>query len=123
LDVTTLLVKKETPFRRGEDPTWALYVQDLCVFVMVLSRKGVTNDLVAVRMIAAWRGVHALGPYGAILVSGSDDGTIKLWDTQTGTCLKTLRSARPYEQMDITDVKGLTAAQKVTLKALGAIEN
>lgn len=64
----------------------------------------------------------AYRPDGAILISGSDDGTIKLWDAQAGTCLKTLRSARPYEQMDITGVKGLTAAQKATLKALGAIE-
>jgi hypothetical protein len=29
---------------------------------------------------------------------------------------------RPYERMNITGVKGLTEAQKATLKALGAIE-
>ncbi|MBD2520675.1 hypothetical protein H6G93_38215 [Nostoc sp. FACHB-973] len=50
------------------------------------------------------------------------DETIKLWDTQTGVCLKTLRADRPYEGMNITEVTGITEAQKATLKALGAIE-
>jgi hypothetical protein len=36
--------------------------------------------------------------------------------------LKTLRSDRPYEGMNITGVTGITDAQKATLKALGAIE-
>jgi WD40 repeat protein len=58
------------------------------------------------------------------LASGSsDDGTIKLWDVHAGECLKTLRSDRPYERMNITGVKGLTEAQKVTLKALRAVED
>ncbi len=57
---------------------------------------------------------------GQTVASGSDDGTVKLWDRQTGKCLKTLRSERPYEGMNITGVKGLTEAQKMTLKALGA---
>lgn len=33
-----------------------------------------------------------------------------------------MRSPRPYEGMQITNVKGLTQAQKLTLKALGTIE-
>jgi hypothetical protein len=41
---------------------------------------------------------------------------------QTGECLRTLRSARPYERMNITGATGLTAAQVATLKALGAVE-
>ena len=45
------------------------------------------------------------------------------WDVQTGECLKTLRIDRPYELMNITGVKGLTEAQKATLKALGAVED
>src|SRR6266480_2489219 len=36
---------------------------------------------------------------------------------------QTLRSDRPYEHMNITDVKGLTVDQKAMLKALGAIED
>jgi hypothetical protein len=57
-----------------------------------------------------------------MLVSGDDDGALIVWDTQTGTSLQTLRSERPYEHMNIHDVKGLTEAQKALLKALGAIE-
>ncbi|NEP61236.1 MAG: hypothetical protein F6K31_30370, partial [Symploca sp. SIO2G7] len=54
--------------------------------------------------------------------SGSRDETIKFWDIQTGECLKTLRSPRPYERMKITGVKGVTAAEKASLKALGAVD-
>jgi hypothetical protein len=36
--------------------------------------------------------------------------------------LYTLRSDRPYERMNITQVKGLTEVQKATLRSLGAIE-
>jgi WD40 repeat protein len=60
---------------------------------------------------------------GLVLTSGSTDGTIKLWNIQTGECLKTLRNDRPYEHMNITGLTGLTEAQKIALKALGAIED
>ena len=55
------------------------------------------------------------------IASGSDDGTIKLWDVQSGDCLATLRPDRLYERMNITGVTGLTDAQIATLKALGAV--
>jgi predicted NACHT family NTPase len=58
-----------------------------------------------------------------ILASGSFDETLKIWDFNTGECLKTLRGERPYEEMNITGVTGLTEAEKATLKALGAVEN
>ncbi|CAA9588718.1 High-affinity carbon uptake protein Hat/HatR [uncultured Synechococcales cyanobacterium] len=57
-----------------------------------------------------------------ILASSSDDEAIRLWNTKTGECLKTLRSERPYEGMIISNVIGLTEAQKATLKDLGAID-
>ncbi|HEY4035509.1 MAG TPA: TIR domain-containing protein [Ktedonobacteraceae bacterium] len=59
---------------------------------------------------------------GRLLLSGSDDGTMKLWNVDTETCLLTLRTDRPYERMNITEVTGLAGAQKETLKILGAIE-
>ncbi len=62
-------------------------------------------------------------PHGQLLASGGEDETIKLWDVLTGDCLQTLIADRPYEGMNITGVTGLTAAQVMTLKALGAVED
>jgi WD40 repeat protein/transcriptional regulator with XRE-family HTH domain len=59
---------------------------------------------------------------GSMLASGDDEGTIVVWDIKTGIRLHTLRSERPYERMNIQGVKGLTQAQKASLKALGATE-
>ena len=56
------------------------------------------------------------------MASGSGDGTVKLWDPQAGTCLATLRDEPCYEDLDITDLTGVTAAQRAALLALGAIE-
>jgi WD40 repeat protein len=64
----------------------------------------------------------AFSPDSQTLASGSEDETIKLWDVKTGECLKTLKSSRPYEGMNITGVTGLTEAQKIALKDLGAVE-
>ncbi|MBE9127453.1 MULTISPECIES: NACHT and WD40 repeat domain-containing protein [unclassified Coleofasciculus] len=69
-----------------------------------------------------WVSAVAFSSDGKTLASGSSDGTITLWDVQTGKCLKTLRD-RPYEGMNITGVKGLTEAEKATLKTLGAVED
>ncbi|MGD2182528.1 NB-ARC domain-containing protein [Lusitaniella coriacea] len=64
----------------------------------------------------------AFSPDGKTLASGSQDETIKLWDIETGQCLKTLQAERPYEGMNIAGIRGLTEAQRMTLKALGAVE-
>ncbi|MEH2240214.1 NB-ARC domain-containing protein [Nostoc sp.] len=64
----------------------------------------------------------AFSPDGQTLVSSSEDETIKLWNVKTGECLKILRSYRLYEAMNITKVRGLIEAQKITLKDLGAVE-
>jgi WD40 repeat protein len=62
-------------------------------------------------------------PDGQTIVSGSQDQTIKLWQTETGECMETMRAPRPYEQMNITGISGLTTAETETLKLLGAIDN
>ncbi|MEY3302595.1 MAG: hypothetical protein RLZZ139_967, partial [Cyanobacteriota bacterium] len=41
---------------------------------------------------------------------------------QSGKSLKLLKIPKPYEDMNITRIKGLTDAQKSTLKALGAVD-
>ena len=65
----------------------------------------------------------AFSPKEAILASCSEGGSIRLWDVKQGKELKRLRIDRPYERMDITGVTGLTAAQKDSLKALGAVDS
>jgi WD40 repeat protein len=57
-----------------------------------------------------------------MLASSGDDSTMRLWDLGNGELLQTLRRDRPYERLNITGTRGLTAAQKATLCALGAIE-
>ena len=64
----------------------------------------------------------AFSPDERLLASGDDDGNLMLWDIASGNVCQTLHSDRPYERMNISGVKGITQAQRDTLKALGAIE-
>ncbi len=64
----------------------------------------------------------AFSPDGKILASSCQDGLIKLWDPVTGECISSFRAERPYEQMNITGITGMTEAQKASLKHLGAYE-
>jgi WD40 repeat protein len=55
------------------------------------------------------------------LASGSADNTVKLWNMQSGECIATF-DHRLYAGLKIKGVKGLSDAEILTLKALGAVE-
>lgn len=63
---------------------------------------------------------------GQLLASGGGDGIIVLWHiqepAQASNKARELRNEKPYERMNIVGVTGLTDAQKIALKALGATE-
>jgi WD40 repeat protein len=64
----------------------------------------------------------AFSPKTPNLASGSQDGTIRFWDLERQICIKTLAGKKPYDQLNITRCRGLSEAQKESLRALGAIE-
>ena len=65
----------------------------------------------------------AFHPGGNIIASGDPNGTVRLWSVDSGARLQTFRIERPYEQMDITGVIGLSDSQKSMLRAFGAIQD
>jgi WD40 repeat protein len=64
-----------------------------------------------------------VSPDSKRLASCGDDNTIQVWNLESGEHLRTLRRDRPYERLNITGIRGVTEAQKATLRALGAIED
>ncbi len=70
----------------------------------------------------SWVWSVGFNPNGRTVASGSHEGTIKLWDIYTGECIQTLRGERPYENMNISYMKGLNETQKINIISLGAIE-
>ncbi len=78
----------------------------------ILSRRGHHGPVQSLRA----------SPDGRLLASCGDDGAIQIWGLASGEHIATLRRDRPYERLNITGIKGLTDAQKLTLKMMGAIE-
>ena len=73
----------------------------------------------------SWVRCIAFSQDSGLLASGSDDGTVRLWDVTpagAGVCRQTIAMEDPYTGMNITGATGITAAQKLALKALGALE-
>jgi WD40 repeat protein len=64
----------------------------------------------------------AFNPEGSAIFSCGYDGTLKVWDVQTGECVNTLRIEGPYAGMNISGVTGLTEAQREALKVLGVVQ-
>ena len=65
----------------------------------------------------------AFSPSGQLLASGGRDEAIRLWEIETKTCIRVLKTQKLYEGMKITGTTGLTAAQRATLLALGAVQD
>lgn len=73
----------------------------------------------------SWVRCVAFAHTGRLLASGSDDGTVRIWDVTpegAGRCVQTIQMEDPYTGMDISGATGITPAQRATLKALGAID-
>jgi len=64
----------------------------------------------------------AVSPDDSLIASSGQDGTVMLWDSESGAHRATLRSDRRYERMDITGLTGLSEVQKGVLRTLGAVD-
>ena len=67
-------------------------------------------------------GIFCYSPDGRSIAS-SHNATVSFWDLATNEVTNNaIEIFPPYERMNISDVKGLTAATITSLKVLGAID-
>jgi len=64
----------------------------------------------------------ALSDDGHLVADAAQDGTVHMWDTESGAQLRTIRPDRLYERMDMAGLTGITEAQRGALLAPGAVE-
>jgi WD40 repeat protein len=64
----------------------------------------------------------SLSADGLVAVSAGVDGTVRVWETGDGSLRHTLLADRRYERMDISDLAGITEAQRDALIILGAVD-
>lgn len=63
-----------------------------------------------------------VSPNGELVASSSSDGTMRVWDANTGACLAVYQFHGPYAGMNITGVTGISETQRRALLELGAID-
>jgi WD40 repeat protein len=75
-------------------------------------------------LVGHTRGVWgvALSRDGQHVASSSQDGTAILWHAASGSAVRILRSDRRYERVNITDLSGVTEAQRDAMLANGAVD-
>ena len=56
------------------------------------------------------------------LFSGSNDEMIKVWNLTQPDYQHNVRMSRPYDQLKIKNIRGVSDAQRATFLALGARE-
>ena len=64
----------------------------------------------------------AVHPQEHLMACSGEDEQITLWDIESGEKVSTFHILKPYAGMRISNVTGLSDAQKSALKALGALE-
>jgi WD40 repeat protein len=67
-----------------------------------------------------WVRALAFSPDGKSLASAGHDGTVRLWNVETGV-VRVLPILRPYEEADLRGALGLSDAQRILLRRLGAL--
>jgi WD40 repeat protein len=122
-----LKTQAQCTFKGHEKPIWAIAVSPDGEMVASASEDHTVKLWHVTTGCCLWTRHHEgqvrsvdFNPAGDALMSGSQDGTVRCWRVETGELLKTWRAKRPYEEMNIQEIQGLTEAQKNTLIALGA---